>query len=232
MPEKMYVGFDGSRGIGFEPNDFSHFVLAGVTCSDKEEAKRASHSVGDNIKEKELYSKWVQVVEGLMDYDLRYYVLLFDKTMASQKFRKNFRFLRFPQGTNKNKYSAVFDKYAKHGWLIPEKWIKWQGKFPSEFRFHQDLNGPAWDLVQEKVWVHANTHVGPCDMGVAGDEYPLIRIAHKLAKLSQYQLIENKLIDGVPLVVNALKPRLIVSRLIVEPEFMIYHEPNPIFTPW
>jgi len=232
MPERMFVGFDGSKGIGFDPNHYSHFVLVGVSCSNADEAKRASHSIDAHGKKKEVYSKWKLVVNDLIDYDLRYYVLLFDKNTTSLWFRKNFSSLRFPEGTNKNKYTAIFDKYAKHGWLIPQIWINWHGKFPSEFRFHPDLSGPAWDLVQKKVWAHANTHVGPCDMDVAGDNYPLIRIADTIADIIHKQIMDNILVEGEPAIVFALKPRLLVTKLITEPDFSMYTDYNPVFTPW
>ncbi len=232
MPNRLFVGFDGSKGIGFNPETYPYFVLVAVTCSDKKEAKQAAHSIDKHGKERQLYGKWKRIVSDLIDYDLRYYVLLFDKRGTSLWFRKNSHSIRFHGGSIENRYSAIFDKYAKHGWLIPQIWINWHGKFPSEVRFHPDLSGPAWRLCLQKVKEHAENHVGPCDIDVAGDEYPLIRIAHIIAGFAHKQLMNKSLVDNEPAVIWILKPRCIVTKLITEPDFTMHTEPNEFFTPW
>ncbi|HZX20377.1 MAG TPA: hypothetical protein VFF13_05165 [archaeon] len=232
MPEKMFVGLDGSDGIGFDPEISSHFVLVAVSCSDKEEAKKAAHSIDAHGPKRQLYTKWKLAIDDLLHYDLRYYVLLFDKTSTSDSFKKNFRNLPTSQWNTSRKKNAIFEKYAKQGWLIPETWFRFKGKFPSEFKFDGDLNGAVWELCMKQIKTHAENHVGLCDVGVAGEENHLIKIAHVIATFAHNQLIDGSTINGEPEVVLALKPKVLVFTLITDPEVGMFGKIPTGFTPW
>lgn len=232
MPQKMFVGVDGSKGIGFDPDNYSHFVLVAVSCSNMDEAKKAAHSIDSHGPKRQLYTKWTAVIKRLIDFDLRYYIMIFDKRTTSEYFRTNSDNIPSSQWNNSPKHKAVFEQYAKHGWLIPEVWIRFNGKFSSEFKFDGDLNGDVWKSCIEQTKKHAENHVGPCEVGVAGEEYALIRIAHIIATFVHNQLIDGALIQGEPTTVWCLKPRLLITRFIAEPDVGMYTEPNPMFDPW
>ena len=236
MPDKMFVGIDSSGEKGFDPNHFGCFVLTAVTSTDKNEAEKAVKDIEDNVPngaEKYIYDSWKKIAEILANYDFRYYVLLTDKNDVHPWFRKNYCFVSFPEATKKNKYTAIFDQFAKHGWLIPEVWKKGNGKFSSEIRVGREMSGPAWELFKKKVKDHAQNHIGPCDIKDAKEEeYPLVRIAHLISNISYCQIRDGKLINNTPEILWILSPITLIFHLKTIPNFEMVSIPNPLFSPW
>ncbi|MCK5633347.1 hypothetical protein KAH94_06335 [bacterium] len=236
MPKKMFVGIDSSGEKGFDPAGFGYFVLTAVTCTDLGKATKAIQDIEKKIAkghEKYLYNSWMQLAKILTDYDFRYYVLLVDKSYTPKWFSKNYPTIKFPQATKKNKYSAIFDQFAKHGWLIPEIWRKQHGKFPSEIRIDNEMTGKGWELFKKKVKVHAENHIGPCDIADAKEEeYPLVKIAHFVSNITYCQMREGSLIEHQPKILWILAPLTRIFNLVTIPDFEMFSFDNPLFTPW
>lgn len=240
MPEKLHIGIDaGFKERGFTVGDEfkNYFTLVAVTCSDINKAQKAANQLEEqwpNKKGKNLHSEWKRVIDILLDYPLKYYVLLFDKKVSSLRFQRNFRNLKFPESTPKDGYNAIYDTYAKHGWLVIDvlRIFKYQG--PTEIRVDKDLEGLAWKLYKKKVRDHANNCLGKglCDIADAGDEYPLIKIADIIANFSHWQLRDKIFNNNKPEVLNILGPQTLIMTLCPEPDFEMIVSGPDYFTPW
>lgn len=240
MPKKIYLGIDSSskkRGFEIGKDSENYFTIAGVTCTDitiAEQAVSRLDSKWRGRKGKNLHSSWREVIGILADYQLRYYVLLFDKKSTSLHFQKNFRKAQFPESVKGDGYNAIYDQYAKHGWLIVDIWRKFGFKGNSEIRVDKDLKGKGWELYKKKVKDHAENCFGKgsCDIQDTGDEYPLVRIADIIANFSHWHLSKGLFFQGVPEIIYVLKPLMATMNLSIGPNFTMKSEWEEYFSPW
>lgn len=240
MYEQIYLGIDaGFKRKGFEVGSGAenYFTIAGVTCTNMSLAEEAVKRLDERWpgkKGKNLHGVWKEVIKILTDYQLRYYVLLFDKKSSSIWFQKNFRTIQFPESTKDDGYNAIYDQYAKHGWLIVDIWRLFGYKGNSEIRVDRDLQGKAWDLYKKKVKDHAENCFGKgsCDIQDAGDEYPLIRIADIIANFSHWHLKDKQFMQNMPEIVYVLEPLMLTMELSPEPNFRMEAKGQKYFLPW
>lgn len=240
MCNKIFLGIDaGFKERGFQVGEEfkNYFTIAGVTCTDFENAKQAVARIDEKWpgkKGKNLHGVWQEVIDILTDYPFRYYMLLFDKKISSLWFQQNFRQIQFPESKPGDGYNAIYDQYAKHGWLVLDIWRLFGYRGQSEIRVDRELQGKAWDLYKKKVKDHAENCFGKgsCDMQDGGDEYPLIRIADIVANFAHWHLRDKKEVDGLPEIMYVLEPLTLTMLLTPEPDFRMEAKGPVYFQPW
>ena len=211
----IYFGIDASGDKGFAINfkSTNYFTLTAVSCSNFRAATNLVKKLDSRwpgLKGKDLHPYWEEVLELLNKYDLRYYLLTYNKRQINQIVANKYKQLRF-QGMAR-RYTLSYKRHAQHGWLAIQTLINFKYQGSTEIRVCRDLSGSAWKTYKKEVKNHAEKHLkAPCDIQDETDEYPLIRIADIVSNFAFHQIEKNFKVYELD-VVKKFLPRIAIMK--------------------